>query len=48
MKAVSLLESRELLKIRMEHGSLIRLYKWTPREMAKLEEIRAMKEKFRH
>jgi hypothetical protein len=32
----------------MEHGSLISVQQMDPQEMAKLEEIRAMKEKFRH
>jgi len=39
---------RELLKIRMEHGSLISVQQMDPQEMAKREEIRAIKEKFHH
>jgi len=40
-------EMRELLKIKMEHGSLISVVQMDPRKWP-TEEIRAMKEKFRH
>ena len=37
-----------LFKIRMEHNSLVSCEAIDPNEEAKLEEIRAMKDKFRH